>query len=47
MRHVKRLLKVPTQSFFLLGPRGTGKTTWINLEMAVGAAVSMIKDQGG
>jgi predicted AAA+ superfamily ATPase len=29
MRHIKRLLKVPTQSFFLLGPRGTGKTTWI------------------
>jgi len=23
------LLKAPTQSFFLLGPRGTGKTTWI------------------
>lgn len=29
MRHLKRLLKAPTQSFFLLGPRGTGKTTWI------------------
>ncbi len=24
-----RLLKVPDQSFFLLGPRGTGKSTWI------------------
>jgi predicted AAA+ superfamily ATPase len=29
MRHLKRLLKAPTQSFFLLGPRGAGKTTWI------------------
>jgi predicted AAA+ superfamily ATPase len=29
MRHLKRLLKPPAQSFFLLGPRGTGKTTWI------------------
>lgn len=29
MRHIKRLLKAPNQSFFLLGPRGTGKTTWI------------------
>jgi uncharacterized protein len=29
MRHVKRLLTPPSQSFFLLGPRGTGKTTWI------------------
>ena len=24
-----RLLTLPTQSFFLLGPRGTGKTTWL------------------
>jgi predicted AAA+ superfamily ATPase len=29
MRHLKRLLTPPQQSFFLLGPRGTGKTTWI------------------
>lgn len=29
MQHLKRLLKAPTQSFFLLGPRGAGKTTWI------------------
>lgn len=29
MRHIQRLLKAPNQSFFLLGPRGTGKTTWI------------------
>lgn len=29
MRHIKRFLKEPNQSFFLLGPRGTGKSTWI------------------
>lgn len=29
MRRLKRLLDPPTQSFFLLGPRGTGKTTWL------------------
>lgn len=29
MRHIKRFLKDPKQSFFLLGPRGTGKSTWI------------------
>lgn len=29
MRHIKRDLSAPKQSFFLLGPRGTGKTTWI------------------
>ena len=26
---ISRLLKVPKSSFFLLGPRGTGKSTWI------------------
>ena len=26
----KRLLKIPkNKSFFLFGPRGTGKTTWV------------------
>ena len=29
MKHIKRRLKSTNQSFFLLGPRGTGKTTWI------------------
>jgi predicted AAA+ superfamily ATPase len=29
LRHIKRDLSAPKQSFFLLGPRGTGKTTWI------------------
>ncbi len=28
-RHVKRLLKLPDRSFFLFGPRGVGKTTWL------------------
>jgi len=26
---IKRFLKPPHQTFFLLGPRGTGKTTWL------------------
>ncbi|MBI4332213.1 MAG: ATP-binding protein [Chloroflexi bacterium] len=26
---LKRILKAPDQSFFLLGPRGSGKTTWL------------------
>lgn len=26
---ISRFLKAPKQSFFLLGPRGTGKTTWL------------------
>ncbi|OGL43380.1 MAG: ATPase [Candidatus Schekmanbacteria bacterium RBG_13_48_7] len=29
MEIIKRFLKVPEQSFFLFGPRGTGKSTWV------------------
>jgi len=29
MKHIKRFITATKQSFFLLGPRGTGKTTWI------------------
>ena len=27
--HITRLLEVPNRSFFLFGPRGVGKTTWL------------------
>jgi len=27
--HIQRLLKVPDRSFFLFGPRGVGKSTWL------------------
>lgn len=29
MKHLKRHLADPLQSFFLIGPRGTGKSTWL------------------
>lgn len=29
MKRVKRLIRKPQKSFFLFGPRGTGKTTWL------------------
>lgn len=29
MRYVPRFIKPPKESFFLFGPRGTGKSTWI------------------
>jgi predicted AAA+ superfamily ATPase len=28
-RHIQRLLKAPDRSFFLFGPRGVGKSTWL------------------
>lgn len=29
MKYIPRLLKVPNRSFFLFGPRGVGKSTWL------------------
>ncbi len=29
MKNIKRHLKIPLRSFFLFGPRGTGKSTWL------------------
>jgi uncharacterized protein len=28
-KHIQRLLKSPDRSFFLFGPRGVGKSTWL------------------
>ena len=33
-RPIKRLLKAPDRSFFLFGPRGVGKTTWLKSVLA-------------
>ena len=30
MRHVARIVPPPTKTFLLLGPRGTGKSTWLS-----------------
>ncbi len=32
--YIARLLDAPRQSFFLLGPRGSGKSTWVRHELA-------------
>jgi len=32
--YMDRLLRVPERSFFLFGPRGTGKSTWLRRQMA-------------
>lgn len=29
MQTIKRVFHAPKQSFFLFGPRGTGKSTWL------------------
>jgi predicted AAA+ superfamily ATPase len=40
-----RLLEAPRSSFFLLGPRGTGKTTWLRQKFA-GATWFNLLDEG-
>ena len=33
MEFISRFCQIPDQSYFLLGPRGTGKTTWLRSEL--------------
>ena len=43
--YVERCIRPPQQSFFLFGPRGTGKTMWVNREFADIYTVSLL-DEG-
>ena len=42
MKTTKRLLPCPKKSFFLFGPRGTGKSTWLRMEMADACVVDLL-----
>lgn len=42
--YIPRLLKPPEQSFFLFGPRGTGKTTWVNHEFISAYSVNLLDE---
>lgn len=39
----KRTLKLPKNSFFLFGPRGTGKTTWLRSQLPDAKWFDMLK----
>lgn len=39
-----RLLQPPKSSFFLLGPRGTGKTTWLDAHFAKAHTVDLLEE---
>src|SRR5215471_2542052 len=43
--YVPRLLSLPRQSFFLLGARGTGKSTWVRHELPGAHRIDLL-DQG-
>jgi predicted AAA+ superfamily ATPase len=42
--YYNRILRVPEQSFFLLGPRGTGKTTWLRHEFQQAHMVNLLDE---
>lgn len=42
---VPRFLKIPKSSFFLFGPRGTGKTTWLNNEIKDSLLVDLLQPE--
>ena len=39
----KRILKLPEDSFFLFGPRATGKTTWLKEQVAPDFYIDLLK----
>ncbi len=41
---LKRLLKAPSQSFFLLGPRGTGKSTWLQTHFPDAYVIDLLSE---
>jgi len=43
--HIERILDPPGQSFFLLGPRGTGKSTWLHGAFAQARFVDLLEEQ--
>ena len=42
---LNRLLKAPTQSFFLLGPRGSGKSTWLRATLPEAYVIDLLSEE--
>lgn len=42
---VPRILQAPSQSFFLLGPRGTGKSTWLRSAFADAHTIDLLSEE--
>jgi predicted AAA+ superfamily ATPase len=45
MNYIKRCFKSPKNSYFLFGPRGTGKTTWLNQNCSDALAVNLLEPE--
>lgn len=42
---IARILPLPQQSFFLLGPRGTGKTTWLHANLPGAHFIDLLAEE--
>ena len=42
---LKRVLKPPEQTFFLLGPRGSGKTTWLRATFSDAHVIDLLSEE--
>jgi predicted AAA+ superfamily ATPase len=42
---LRRILKAPEQSFFLLGPRGTGKSTWLRAAFSHAHVIDLLSEE--
>ena len=42
---LKRILQVPEQSFFLLGPRGCGKSTWLRAAFPDAFVIDLLSEE--
>ena len=45
MEFQSRFFKLPAQSFFLFGPRGTGKSTWLKHELPGALFVDLLRPE--
>jgi predicted AAA+ superfamily ATPase len=44
-KSITRLIRCPKTSFFLFGPRGTGKSTWLNMVMPDAIVVDLLSQE--
>jgi predicted AAA+ superfamily ATPase len=42
---IQRILTTPTQSFFLMGPRGSGKSTWLRSEFPSAHVIDLLSEE--
>ena len=42
---LNRIFKAPEQSFFLMGPRGTGKSTWLRAAFPNAYVIDLLSEE--